>query len=196
MAAFLARDPMVLRNAVGDTMLYTKRIKVISEAEFYAQDSTTNVEENEYVLFGSSGIYMQIVRKGAGERIGNGETKRLVCRYYEYNILGDSLQTANNVLYWSTTPDIIDVSNNSGTITASFNTTVNGGGAMYQIYKNVSVPNGWLVPLNYVKVGRQTSPDEGIAKVRLIVPHSEGQNDATTNVYPCFYEITYQEMRD
>ena len=38
--------------------------------------------------------------------------------------------------------------------------------------------------------------DEGIAKVRLIVPHSEGHTSATTNVYPCFYEILYQEMRE
>ena len=58
------------------------------------------------------------------------------------------------------------------------------------------VPNGWIIPLQYVKVGRQTSADSGIAKVRLIVPHSQGQSDATSNVYPCFYELTYQEMRD
>ena len=60
---------------------------------------------------------------------------------------------------------------------------------------NATVPNGWLTPLSFVRIGRQTS-DEGIAKVRLILPHSEGQSDATTNVYPCFYEISYQEMRD
>ena len=35
-------------------------IKVISQSEFYAQDSTTNVEENEYVQL-ASGVYMQIV---------------------------------------------------------------------------------------------------------------------------------------
>lgn len=193
---FMSRNPFLIRNAAGDTLLCTKGVKVISESEFYAQDSTTNVDENEYVLFSNSGIYMQIVRQGVGERIKVGETKRLICRYYEYNILGDSLQTANNVLYWSTTPDILDVYNNSGTITASFNTSVNGGGAMYQVYKSTVVPNGWINPLKYVKVGRQTSPDGGVAKVRVVVPHSEGHNDATSNVYPCFYEITYQEMRD
>lgn len=195
-AMFLARDPLVLRNPQGDVLLDMKQIKVISEAEFYANDSTTNVDENEYVLFGSTGVYMQIVRKGVGERIKEGESKRIICRYYEYNIMSDSLQTANNVLYWTTTPDILDVSNNSGTITASFNTSVNGGGAMYQVYKSVAVPSGWIIPLNYVKVGRQITGDEGIAKVRIIVPHSQGQSDATNNVYPCFYEITYQEMRD
>ena len=195
-ANFLARNPLVLQNSQGDELLRTKKIKVISEQAFYAQDSTTNVEENEYVLFGGTGVYMQIVREGNGQRIQEGETKRLICRYFEYNILGDSLQTASNVVYWATTPDIMDVSNNSGSIVASFNTSVNGGGAMYSTYRSTVVPNGWIIPLQYVKVGRQTSADSGIAKVRRIVPHSQGQSDATSNVYPCFYELTYQEMRD
>ena len=195
-ANFLARNPLVLQNSQGDELLRTKKIKVISEQALYAQDSTTNVEENEYVLFGGTGVYMQIVREGNGQRIQEGETKRLICRYFEYNILGDSLQTASNVVYWATTPDIMDVSNNSGSIVASFNTSVNGGGAMYSTYRSTVVPNGWIIPLQYVKVGRQTSADSGIAKVRLIVPHSQGQSDATSNVYPCFYELTYQEMRD
>ena len=67
---------------------------------------------------------------------------------------------------------------------------------MYMVYNKTSVPSGWIVPLSYVNLGRQVSADEGIAKVRLIVPHSQGQTDATSNVYPCFYEITYQEMRE
>lgn len=195
-ASFLERDPLVLKNSDGEELLHTKRIKVISEEQFYAQDSTTNVEENEYVLFGSTGVYMQIVRQGAGKRLASGESKRLVCRFYEYHILADTLKSASNVLYWATHPDIMDVSNNSGTISASFNTEVNGGGAMYRVYGSVVVPNAWALPLRFVRVGRQTSAEDGIAKVRLIVPHSEGQSDATSNVYPCFYEVTYQEMRD
>ncbi|MEG1546035.1 MAG: DUF4827 family protein, partial [Bacteroides sp.] len=39
-------------------------IKVISTDQFYNQDSTTNVEKNEYVLFADNGIYMQIVEQG------------------------------------------------------------------------------------------------------------------------------------
>ena len=35
-------------------------IKVIDEEQFEAQDSTTNVSANEYVLFDESGIYMQV----------------------------------------------------------------------------------------------------------------------------------------
>lgn len=196
--AFLSREPMLLLSSQGDTLFFhPKRIKVISEEQFVEQDTTTNVNENEFVLFSGTGVYMQIVRKGAGEKLKQGESKRLVCRYFEYNIIGDSLQTTdNNVLYWQSTPEILDVSNNSGTITASFNTSINGGGAMYRRYKSVSVPNGWLTPLNYVRIGRQVSKEEGIAKVRLILPHTEGQSDASSGVYPCFYEITYKELRD
>lgn len=195
-ASFLGRDPLVLTNHDGDTLLNTARIKVIDQATFEAQDSTTDVEKNEYVLFGNTGIYMQIVRKGPGEKLKNGESARVICRYWEYNILGDSLQTADNVLYYATNPDILDVSNNSGTITASFNTSVNGGGAMYLTYQSTVVPDGWIFPLSYVNIGRQVAEEEGIAKVRMIVPHGQGTQNATNNVYPCFYEITYQRMRD
>ncbi|MCD7721403.1 MAG: DUF4827 domain-containing protein [Prevotellaceae bacterium] len=194
-AAFLARDPLVLTDGYDDTLLSTSKIKVISETVFEAQDSTTNLDENEYVLFSSTGLYMQIVRKGPGEKLQDGQTTRLICRYYEYNILGDSLQTTDMTSYWQTNPEILDVSNNSGTITASFNTSINAGGAMYINYSSTVVPDGWIVPLTYVNIGRQTTEGEGIAKVRLIVPHSQGTADATGNVYPCFYELTYQEMR-
>ena len=67
---------------------------------------------------------------------------------------------------------------------------------MYNQYFSLSVPSGWLVPFPYIHIGRQDSAEEGIAKVRLIVPHSEGQVSATSNVYPCFYELTFQKMRD
>ena len=192
---FLKRD-VVIYDSEGDTLCHVGRVNVISEDQFYAQDSTTNVEKNEYVLFKRSGVYMQIVRKGSGQSIQPGESKRIMCRFLEYNILGDSVQLRNDMNYWHTHPDIIDVTNTFGTISGTFNTTVNGGGAMYTTYSNVTVPNGWLLPLSYIRIGRQISADEGIAKVRLVLPHSEGQTDATTNVYPCFYEILYQEMRD
>lgn len=199
-AYFLGRSPLVLANSQGDTLLNISKINVISEEQFEAQDSMTDVSKNEFVLFRNTGIYMQIVRKGVGERIKDGESKRIVSRYWEWNILGDSMQTSDMVPYYATNPEIMNVTNNSGTISASFNTEVNGGGAMYLTYKGndgvLAVPSGWLLPLTYVNVGRQKTPDEGIAKVRIIVPHTSGHNYATTNVYPCFYEITYQEMRE
>jgi len=193
-AALLERDPLVLLGANNDTLLNSPKINSITQEQFEAQDSTTDVSKNEYVLFGNTGIYMQIVRMGEGEKIKSGETKRVICRYWEYNILADSLQSTNRTPYWATNPDILDVSNNYGTITASFNTDINNGGAMYSLYGSKAVPSGWIVPLSYVNVGNLS--EEGVAMVRLIVPHSQGTTDATNNVYPCFYEITYQAMRD
>lgn len=193
--AFIARDPLLLLGPNNDTLLSTPGIRVISQEQFEAQDSTTDVSRNEYVLFANKGIYMQIVRQGVGEKIRPGETKRVICRYWEYNILADSLQSTDRAPYWATNPEILDVSNNSGTINASFNTSINGGGAMYLLYNETAVPSGWIVPMSYIKLGRQTGED-GIALVRLIVPHTEGTSSATSSVYPCFYEISYQEMRD
>ena len=65
-------------------------------------------------------------------------------------------------------------------------------GIMYNTYGTPYVPSGWLIPFNYIKVGREIS---GRSKIRLIVPHSEGQSDASASVYPCYYEITYQLAR-
>ncbi|MBO4316280.1 MAG: DUF4827 domain-containing protein, partial [Prevotella sp.] len=58
-------------------------VKVISEAQFFAQDSTTDVSKNEFVLFESSGVYMQIIRKGCGEKLKDGETAIVLCRFTE-----------------------------------------------------------------------------------------------------------------
>ncbi|HIY35817.1 MAG TPA: DUF4827 domain-containing protein [Candidatus Paraprevotella stercorigallinarum] len=191
--AFINRD-VAICNSEGDTLIRVGKINVISESQFYAQDSLTNLANNEYVQFDNTGVYMQIVRKGAGDKLKHGQTKRLICHYTEFNILRDSIQTTNNVTYWQTNPDIMEVTNNYGTFTASFNTSINGGGAMYSYYGSKAVPAGWLVPLTYINIGRQITEDEEISKVRLIVPHTQGHSDASSNVYPCFYEITYQEM--
>lgn len=193
---FLKR-PLTLVDGSGDILVdMGKRIEVIPEWKFIAQDSTTDVQNNEFVLFTNSGVYMQIVRKGPGSPIRSGETKRIITRYFEYNILGDSLQSTSLTPYWATNPDILSAANTSGSVYATFDTSLNGGGPMYLIYKTTSVPEGWLVPLSYVNLGRQRTEHEGIAKVRLIVPHHQGHTDATKGVYPCFYEITYQEMRE
>ena len=194
-ASFLSRD-VVIYTSDGEELINVGKINTISESTFYAQDSTTNLDQNEYVLFESTGVYMQIVRKGTGDKLQHGEQKRLVCRYTEFNILRDSVQTTNNTAYWATNPDIMDISNSYGTFTASFNTSVNGGGAMYAYYGSTTVPAGWLVPFTYINIGRQLTEDGEISKVRLIVPHSQGHSDASLNVYPCFYEITFQEMRN
>lgn len=190
--AFLKRDVTIVGPA-GDTVCHVGVINVITEQEFAEQDSTTNVEKNEYVLLASSGVYMQIVREGVGEKIAKNETRQIVCQFIEYNILGDSLQLRSNVNYWATNPDILTVTNTSGTFSAKF-VTGEQAGAMYQTYQEEKVLDGWLAPFPYIRVGRQKTADGEIAKVRLIVPHTAGQSSAASNVYPCFYEILYQEM--
>lgn len=195
-AAFVQRDSLLLSRSSGDYLLRSGRIKVISQAVFEAQDSMTDVSRNEYVLFKNSGVYMQIVRKGNGQKLRNQESAKLIVRYWEYNILGDSLMSTNIAPYYNPVPEYIDVKNHYGTFTASFDTkTYPGGGAMYHAYKSTAVPNGWLVPLSYIALGRQNGSDAEIAKVRLIVPHTEGTTFASEVVSPMFYEITYQRMR-
>lgn len=193
--SFLDRE-IVVRDKDGVVVCNVGKINPITEEQFIQQDSTTDLEKNEYVLFQNTGVYMQIVRKGTGEKIERGKTARIICRFVEFNILGDSIQLRNDVNYWHPSPDIMKVSNNYGSFSADFDTELGGGGAMYNQYGSTSVPSGWLVPFSYIHIGRQDSPDEGIAKVRLIVPHTEGQVSATSNVYPCFYELTLQKMRD
>ena len=60
-------------------------INVISFEQFQEQDSTTNVDENQFVLFSETGVYMQIVEEGNGERLKDGRYEILV-RYVEEQI--------------------------------------------------------------------------------------------------------------
>lgn len=176
------------RTAINK-LIADSTINVISESTFNAQDSTTDVSKNQYVLFESSGVYMQIIRKGCGEKIKDGETVTVLCRFNEYNLLqsADSVQLSNMGTSWLV--DKIMVKRNSGTYTASFD---KNSSLMYTAYSSAAVPNGWLIPLSYINIGRPTKEGDEIAKVKLIVPHSQGQQYASQNVYPCLYELTFQ----
>lgn len=165
-------------------------ITVINETQFREQGYTTDLSKNEYVLMQQSGVYMQIIREGCGEKLKNGETATVLCRYTEKNILTDSLLSTNDILSFSSIVDKMVVTVNSGTFTASF---VSGESVMQMIYSSTSVPAGWLVPLTYIKVGRPKTADEEIAKVKLIVPHTQGHQSASSSVYPCYYIITYEK---
>ena len=173
------------RSAISQ-FIVDRNIKVISETDFKSNGEVTNVANNEYVLFGSSGVYMQIINKGCGEKVKKGETTNVICRFSERNILTDTLQLSNNALYYSSMPDIMQVINNSGTFTASFTS-----GMMYSVY-GPSVPTGWLVPFSYINVGRPVVETDEIARVRLIVPGEQGQQYASQQVYPCYYEISFE----
>jgi hypothetical protein len=187
---FIAAGTCVTEETTGDTLLYVAPITVISEEAFAAQDSMTNIANNEYVLLSKTGIYMQILRKGCGEKLKNGETATIFNRFIEFNIAGDSIQISNNNLHYIAVPDKMSCTNTYGNYTGSFIS-----GIMRTTYATQSVPEGWLVPLQYINLGRIANPDDEIAKVRVIVPHSSGNSDAQSNVYACFYEITYERGR-
>ncbi|MBQ1773173.1 MAG: DUF4827 domain-containing protein [Prevotella sp.] len=170
--------------------LADRNINVISEAEFHSNGRTTDVSKNEYVLFASSGVYMQIVRQGCGSIIKDGETCTVLCRFSERNILTDSLILTNDVLSYSSVVDKMSVRRTSDTFTASF---IAGESLMYTAYGSASVPPGWLAPLLYINVGRPEKDGDEIAKVNLIVPSAQGTQSASSAVYPCFYTITYEK---
>lgn len=206
--AFITMLALVILASCDDTETYAEQrdrensaisqfirdssITVITESEFRENGYKTDVSNNEYVLLQNSGVYMQIVREGCGESIQDGETTTVLCRFTERNILTDSIQLTNDILAFASIPEKMSVTNTNGSFTASFLTE---SSLMYTFYGSTSVPTGWLVPFPYIKVGRQTSPDEEIAKVNLIVPSTQGHQYASSGVYPCFYTITYQRGR-
>ena len=160
---------------------------IISESQFHNQGDLTEGDK-QFVLLEKSGVYMQIVRSGCGERIKDGETVTVLCRFLE-QALNDTVALFN--YGYAFQPDIMSVTRTGSTYTAMFEQ----GGFMYSSYGS-SVPEGWLVPLQYVKIGRLASPDDELARVKLIVPHSQGTtNNAKANVKPYYYDITFQRGR-
>lgn len=181
------------RNAIAK-FIADSSIVVISEDQFNQQGQVTNLSRNEFVKLDKSGVYMQIVREGCGTKIEDGETTNLVCRFMEFDIQNDTIYVCNNnpTLSYNgkavtAIPDIMHVTKSSGSFSASFTS-----GIMFSVHSSTSVPTGWIVPLNYIKVGRPQTADERCAKVRLIVPHSQGHAEASSNVMPFYYEITFQ----
>lgn len=185
------------RNAISK-FISDSSIVVISEDQFVTQGYVTNVDRNEFVKLNKSGVYMQIVRVGCGEKLKDGETANLCCRFEEFNIIKETYPCSNNSTYKAEIPDVMRVSCSGGTFSASYTNSAciefDGSkyGNMCYTY-GASVPAGWLAPLSYIKVGRPQSIDDDIAKVRLIVPHSQGHTIAAQDVEPYYYEVTYQK---
>ena len=177
-------------------------INVIDEATFKNQGEMTDTARNQYVFMSRTGVYMQIVRKGCGSPLEDKKSASLLCRFMEKNLLTDSVLIRNdqkNSLYISSLGQYVDtsqyvdkmfVTRNGTTITAMFES-----GMMQTYHSSTSVPGGWLVPLNYINVGRPEKEGDEVAKVRLIVPHSQGTADASSSVFPCYYEITYERVK-
>lgn len=169
-----------------ESFIIKRNIKVIDEETFKANGENTNVANNEYVYLKTSGVYMQIVNKGDnGYILPDKQGAEIVSRFTEWNINGDSLQLSNEGwLSQAMRRDVYSVYRNGATFSATFSM-----GLLAYNYKNNQVPAGWLIPLSYIKLGR---PNEGeIAKVKLIVPHSQGHVSASAGVYACHYDLTY-----
>lgn len=189
-------DQLDREKAAIAAYINNHHIKVISEEQFFAQDSMTNVADSEYVLMNSTGVYMQIIHKGCGEKIKSGETATVLCRFSEYSVSGDSLSLSNNNLYYSAVVDKMSLTNTLGTYTAAFDSR---SSVMYSVYGSssgsTSVPGGWLVPLPYIKIGREEADTDTIAEVKLIVPSAQGHSYSSSNVTPYAYHISYQRGR-
>ena len=157
-------------------------INVISFNDFIKNDSTTDVENNEYVIIDD--VYMQIVRNPKGvegaRQMRDGETLNVMARFVEYNI--SEADTILGNVFDSDNPDHLRIKLEHGSYSATFTK-----GYMAITYGN-AVPTGWLTPLPYIYFTRRQSQT---AKVRLIVPHTKGTSTASSYVYPCFYEITF-----
>lgn len=183
-----------------NSYLAEKNVKVISEATFFAQDSTTDVSKNEFVLFEASGVYMQIERKGCGEKLRSGETANVLCRFTEYNLLlgSDSISLTNNAPSYAANVEKMTVTNNSGTFSGKFDTS---SSMMFLAYfsgygtSSASLPSGWLVPFAYINLGRPVKEGDEVAKVRLIVPHKQGHLSASNYVTPYLYELSLERGR-
>lgn len=148
-------------------------IQVISQTEFFNNDSTTDVSKNEYVQL-SSGVYMQIVDKGSDNLADTVKNNDLILvRFMEYSILDKDTSLSN--LNAVETVDEFKYTVTSSSIAGIFMK----GGFMYSYYGS-SVPAGWLVPLPYVR---------DMAHVKLIVPSKMGHSTAMQYVYPYFYDI-------
>ncbi len=166
------------------------KIDIISIEKFLTDTITNNPEtgpdfsKNEYVYFQDKGVYMQIIRRGTGEAIADGERKVLTARYYEYAIFEADTLTIN---LYNTDPDIFTCIRSESVYSASFTS-----GNMFAIYGS-AVPNGWIMALPYIKPGFYNGPPS--AKIRLILPHNEGTRQAASNVYPCFYELTIMPQK-
>ena len=172
-----------------------KGITLITPDQFEQKDTVTDTTKNEFVYNSNTEVYFQIVENGKGphaQLIKSGERRDLLCRFIEIDIeSGDTLLTN---LYTASTPDVMTVTNTSGQFSASFTS-----GYMLTKYGSLSgssgaVPEGWLSVMPYLKVTRRSATDTP-AKVRLIVPSTKGQYNAMSNVYPCYYEITFEGGR-
>lgn len=185
-----AREARHIKNWIS-----SHDIDVISMSEFLEDTITDNPEtgpdktRNEYVLFSDNGVYMQIVKRGEGRAVQPGDRTYINATYVERYVSSGDTVTMNK---FEKEPDFFSLYRDGDKYTASFIARENGYvGVMLRYYGN-TVPSAWLMPFPYIKPGMLGSA----AKVRLIVPHNQGTQTATANVYATFYEITLSPYRN
>lgn len=172
------REALQIRQWLSDN-----QIDVITLSDFLSDTVTSNSEtgpditRNEYVLFDDSGVYMQIIRRGEGRIIEDGETWYMNSRYVERYIGTGDTMTIN---LYQQEPDKFYVKRSGNNYAASFIS-----GIMASVY-GVTVPSSWTLIMPYIKPGYLNSTS---ARVRLIVPHTQGTQQAAKSVYPTLYEI-------
>ena len=177
------KERKAIRQFIADSSFV-----VITEKQFHANGDVTDVNKREFVYMDNSGVYMQIVHKGCGTPLQDGENSDLLMRFLEICLL-DSTAVYNDSNPYDV--DVMNVKRQGNTFTASFTS-----GAWVSTYSSEVVPQGLLVPLPYLNMGRPRSADDQIAKVRLIVPHTQGHTVASRYVYPYYYEISLQRKID
>lgn len=149
-------------------------ITVISQSEFYANDSNTDLSRNEYVQL-ANGVYMQIVDKGRKAEQDTIKPNDIVLvRLIEYDLLEDTVSYENISPAYVGTVDAFRYTESSQSINGIFIE-----GMMWRYY-DTAVPAGWLVPLDYVY---------NFAHVKLIVPSDMGHQTALRYVKPYYYDI-------
>ena len=163
------REDDAIRAFIRDS-----NIVVISQSEFYAQDSMTDVSRNEYVQL-ASGVYMQIVDKGIeGDTVRNND--EILVRFTEYNMLDNYLSYSNLGISY-----MVDGFRYTASSTSIAGIFLEGEYMYY--FGSTAVPAGWLVPWDYVY---------NRAHVKLIVPSDMGSSTAISSVIPYYYDIRYQ----
>lgn len=175
-AEMLEEEDDAIRAFIKDSS-----IVVIEQSEFHANDSTTNVANNEYVHL-ASGVYMQIVDKGSTQTADTVKSNdEVLVRFSEYSLI-DAYTTYSNI----TIPYSVDVFRYTVT-SSSIAATFTEGYYMYNTGSlSTAVPAGWLVALAYVRDG---------AHVKLIVPSKMGSTSAMQAVYPYYYDIKMKIYR-
>ena len=172
-AEMLEDEKKAINNFIKD-----HDIKVISQKEFQDAGCVTDVSRNEFVQT-TSGVYMQIIDKGSqnlGDTIRNNDM--VLVRFAEYRLEKDSAETlvmSNFDVGQISQVDIFRYQKSGTNASGIFSS-----GMMYYVYQSQTVPQGWLIPFNYVRDG---------ARVKLLVPSTMGHETAMSAVKAYYYDI-------